>query len=142
MQLVNAEIDQQAAENEFRHIAEQIGRDRQHQRGNGRDSEAGEAAGAAAAEIEDGAADGDAAGIARQGASQDIGEAGDVQFAFQIGLAMGGDFDAGRVEQRAGGGDEDNGNQITEQIRQGVPGIVADFAGVPRQHELVIGGGG
>ena len=129
VQLVRAKIDQQAAEHEFRHVAEQFGRDRQHQQGDQRDRQPGKPAPAAVAEIEDGAADRDASGIAAERAGQDIGKAGDVEFAFQIGLAMDRDLDAGGVEQRARRGDEDDRDHIAEQIRHRRPGIAREFVG-------------
>ncbi|MHC2497994.1 hypothetical protein ACVI8K_004910 [Bradyrhizobium barranii subsp. barranii] len=64
-----------------------------------------------------------------------IGGAGDVQLALQIGLAMHGNFDAGGVEQRARGRDEDDGNHVAEQVRYGKPGIAGEIVGVPGQHE-------
>ena len=50
VQLVGAEIDQQAAEHEFRHVAEQHRRDREHQDRNRRDGQAGKPVGSAAVE--------------------------------------------------------------------------------------------
>ena len=136
VQLIGAEIDQEPAEHEFRHVAEQIRRDRQHQRADRRDGEAGQPSAAAGVEIEDRPADRDAAGITGEAADYDIGEAGDVQLAFQIGLAMHCNLDPGGVEQRARRGDEDDRDQIADQIGDGEPGIAGQLVRVPRQHEF------
>ena len=117
VQLVRAQIEQEPAKHEFRHVAEQLGRIRQHQQRDGRDCQAGQPPPAAAAEIQDGAAYRDATAIAAQRSGQDIGKAGDVEFAFQIGFAMSRDLDAGGVEQRARRRNEDHRNQIAEQVR-------------------------
>ena len=57
VQLIHSQIDQQAAEDEFRHVAKQRRRDGQHQRGDRGNRQAGQPPGAAAAEVEQGAAD-------------------------------------------------------------------------------------
>ena len=64
--------------------------------------------GSAAAVVEQGAADRDAARIAAERARQDVGNAGDVQFSLKIGFAVRGNLDAGGVEQRARRRDEDD----------------------------------
>ena len=101
VELIGSEIDQEAAEHEFRHIAKQHGRKGQHQCGDRGDGEAGQPAGTAALEVEHRAADGYAAGIASEYARQHIGDAGDVQFPFEIGFVLHRDFDARGVEQGA-----------------------------------------
>ena len=101
IELVRSEVDQQAAENEFRHIAEQHRRHRQHQRRDRRNGEAGQATGSAAIEVEHGTADRNAPGIAAERARQDVGDAGDVELALKVGFAMRRDFDARGVEQGA-----------------------------------------
>ena len=88
VQLVGAEIEQQAAEHEFGNEAEQLGRDGEHQQRQRRGGEAGQPPAAAAGEIEDRAADRAAAGIAAEHAGEDVGRAGDVQLALQIGFAV------------------------------------------------------
>ena len=139
VQLIRAQIDQEAAEHEFRHVAEQHRGRRQHQDGDGGNDQAGKAAGAAAVEIEQGAAERNAARKAAGYARQDVGDARDVQLPVQIGLAMRRDFDAGGVEQCAGRGDKDDRDQVAQQIRQCIPWIVAKLVGTPRQHEGHLG---
>ena len=118
MQRVGAEIEQQAAQHEFRHVAEQDRCEQQHGGGDRGRGQAGEAAGAAGTEIQHGAADRDAAGVAAEHARQHVGDARGVQLALEIGLAIRRDFDARGVEQRAGRGHEDHGNDVAGNFGQ------------------------
>ncbi len=134
VQRVGAEIEQQAAQHEFRHVAEQDRRKQQHRGGDRGRGQARKAAAAAGVVIQHGAADRDATGVAAEHARQHVGEACGVQLALEIGFAIGSDFDAGGVEQRARRGDEYDRDDVAGDLRQRIPGIMLDLVRAPRQH--------
>ncbi len=106
------------------------------------DGESGQPAGAAAVEVEHGAADGNAAGIAAECAREHVGEAGDVQFPLEIGFAMTATSMPVVLNRVLDAVTKTTAIKIAREIRQEVPGIAADLASALHgSMKLTCGGG-
>lgn len=132
---MGAEIEQQTAKHEFGYVSEKAGISYQHQHRHGRHSEAGEAAAGAGHVVERGAVERDGADIAAKPGGNHVGDADGLQFALEIGLALGEKFEPGGVEQRADGGHEHDGEQIAGECGQDIPWEHTKIVEVPSRRE-------
>ena len=130
-----AEIEQKAAEHEFRHVGEEARIEQQHQARDHGDDQAANPAAPAGRIGQRGAAERDAAHIAAERGSRHIGEAERLQLAPEIGLAPRHELDAGGVEQHGDGGHEHHGEDVGAEPGEETPGEVAHIAEIPGRRE-------
>ncbi len=134
-----AKKEQQAAEYEFGHVADQRGTGEKQSSRDSRDGHPGYSAGRARGAYKYGAAQGGAAHISAEGRRHDIGNPEDLEIAINVGVGAGRNLDAGRVEQKIDDGDEHDGEKIAGERRQRGPGKSLQRAGLPRRDEFGVG---
>ena len=139
VQKVGAEIDIRPPRTNSAYSQQQRSKG-QHQQGDCGGRQAGKPAGSSAVEIEPGAADRNAAGIAVKYPRQHVGEAGASQFALEVASRWDGDLDAVVLNKVLDAVDENDGDRLP-QVRQQAPGIAFEFIGVHGSTMETFGGG-
>ena len=132
---VGAEIEQEPAENIFRHIAEKRRTGEQHGRRDRSHGHAADTAGGAGGADQHRPAERGAAHIAAQRRDRDIGKPEHFEIAFDIGFAPSRDLEPGRVEQEIRNGHENDCEHVARERWQRRPREALQGCEFPRRRQ-------